>query len=44
MLRKLKEEVEEKGLILSNTENGKEGESRMIDACRCLESKITGIQ
>ena len=32
-MRKLQEEVEEKSLKLSTTENGKEGKSRMIASC-----------
>ena len=33
-MKKLKEEVEEKGLKLSVTENGKEGKSKMIASWR----------
>ena len=37
MMKKLKEEVEKKGLKLSVTENGKEGKSKMIASCGFLE-------
>ena len=33
VLKKLKEELEKKGLKLSVTENGKEGKSKMIASC-----------
>ena len=38
--KKCKEEVEEKGLKLSITENGKEGKSKMIASCGYLEEKL----
>ena len=37
MMKKLKEEVEKKGLKLSVTDNGKEGKSKMVASCRYLE-------
>ena len=40
VMRKLKEEVEEKGLKLSITETGKEGKSQMIASCGYLEEKL----
>ena len=40
VMRKLIEEVEEKGLKLSITENGKEGKSKMIASCGYLEEEI----
>ena len=39
MMKKLKEEVEKKGLKLSVTENGKEGKSKMIASCGFLENE-----
>ena len=39
-MKKLKEEVEEKGLKLSVTENGKEGKSMMIGSCGYLEDEL----
>ena len=38
--KKCKEEVEEKGLKLSITGNGKEGKSKMIASCGYLEEKL----
>ena len=38
-MKKLKEEVEKKGLKLSVAENGKEGKSKMIASCRFLENE-----
>ena len=40
VMKKLKEEVEEKGLKLSVTENGKEGKSKMIASCGFLENEL----
>ena len=40
VMRKLKEAVEEKGLKLSITENGKEDESKMIASCGHLEESL----
>ena len=40
VMKKLKEEVEKKGLKLSVTENGKEGKSKMIASCGFLESEL----
>ena len=40
VMRKLKEEMEEKGLKLSIMENGKEGKSEMIASCGCCERKL----
>ena len=39
-MKKLKEEVEKKGLKLSVTENGKEGRSKMIPSCGFLENEL----
>ena len=39
VMKKLKEEVEKKGLKLSVTENGKEGRSKMIASCGFLENE-----
>ena len=41
VMRKLKEEVEKKGFKLSVTENGKEGQSKMIASCGFLENEIS---
>ena len=40
VLRKVKEEVEEKGIKLSITEKSKEGKSLMIATCRYLEEQL----
>ena len=40
VMKKLKEEVERKGLKLSVTENGKEGKSKMIASCGFLENEL----
>ena len=40
MLRKLKKEVEEKGLKLSITEDGKEGKSKRITSCRYGQGRV----
>ena len=40
VMKKLKEEVEKKGLKLSVTENGKEGKSKMIASCGFLENEL----
>ena len=40
VMKKLKEEVESKGLKLSVTENGKEGKSNMIASCGFLEDEL----
>ena len=40
VVRKLKEEVEKKGLKLSVTENGKERKSKMIASCGFLEEEL----
>ena len=40
MAKKVKEEVEKKGLKLSVTENGKEGKSKMIASCGFLEDQL----
>ena len=42
-MKKLKEEVEKKGLKLSVTENGKEGKSKMIASCGFLENERSQI-
>ena len=42
-MKKLKEEVEKKGLKLSVTENGKEGESKMIASCGFLENELSQL-
>ena len=39
-MKKLKEEVEEKGLKLSVTENGKEGKRKVIASCGFLEDEL----
>ena len=39
-MKKLKEEVERKGLKLSVTEDGKEGKSKMIASCGLLENEL----
>ena len=41
VMKKLKEEVEKKGLKLSVTENGKEGKSKMIASCGFLEIELS---
>ena len=41
VMQKLKEEVEEQGLKLSVTENGKEGKSKMIASCGFLENELS---
>ena len=38
--KKLKEEVAKKGLMLSVTENGKEGKSKIIASCGFLEEEL----
>ena len=43
VMKKLKEEVEKKGLKLSDTENGKEGKSNMIASCGFLEQDLRRI-
>ena len=40
VMKKLKEEVERKGLELSVTENGTEGKSKMIAQCGFLEEEL----
>ena len=40
VMKKLKDEVERKGLKLSVTENGKEGKSKMIASCGFLEDEL----
>ena len=40
-MKKLKEEVEKKGLKLSVTENGKEGKSKMKASCGFLENELS---
>ena len=40
VMKKLKEEVDRKGLKLSVTENGKEGKSMMIASCGFLEDEL----
>ena len=40
VMKKLKEEVERKGLKLSVTENGKGGKSKMIASCGFLENEL----
>ena len=40
VMKKLKEEVEKKGLKLFVTENGKEGKSKMIASCGYLEEQL----
>ena len=39
-MKKLKEEVEEKGLKLSVTENGTEGKRKVIASCGFLEDEL----
>ena len=41
VMKKLKEEVEKKGLKFSVTENGKEGKSKMIASCGFLEIELS---
>ena len=40
VMKKLKEEVERTGLILSVTKDGKEGQSKMIASCCFLENEL----
>ena len=40
VMKKLKEEVDGKGLELSMTEGGKEGKSKMIASCGFLENEL----
>ena len=40
VMKKLKEEVEKKGLKLSVTENGEEGKSKMIASCGFMENEL----
>ena len=40
VMKKLKEEVERKGLKLSVNESGKEGKSKMIASCGFLEHEL----
>ena len=40
-MKKLKEEVEKKGLKLSVTANGKEGKGKMIASCGFLENELS---
>ena len=40
VMKKLKEEVEKKGLKLSVTENALEGKSKMISSCGFLENEL----
>ena len=40
VMKKLKEEVERKGLTLSVTDNGKEGKRKMIASCGLLEDEL----
>ena len=40
VMKKLKDKVEKKGLILSVTENGEEGKSKMIASCGFLENEL----
>ena len=40
VMKKLREEVDKKGLKLSVTENGKEGRSKMIASCGFLENGL----
>ena len=39
-MKKLKDKVEKKDLILSVTENGEEGKSKMIASCGFLENEL----
>ena len=41
VMKKLKEEVEKKGLKLSVTESGKEGRSKVIASCGFLENELS---
>ena len=41
VMKKLKEELEKKGLKVSVTENGKEGKSKMIVSCGFLEKELS---
>ena len=41
MMKKVKEEVEKKGLKFSVTENGEEGKNKMIASCRFLENELS---
>ena len=41
VMKKLKEQVEKKGLKLSVTENGSEGKSKMIASCGFLENELS---
>ena len=40
VMKKLKEEVQKKGLKLSVTEHGKEGKSKMVASCGFLENDL----
>ena len=40
VMKKLKEEVEKKGLRLSVTENGKEGKRKMVASCGFLDNEL----
>ena len=40
-MKKLKEEIEKKGLKLSVNENGKEGKSKIIASCGFLENELS---
>ena len=40
VMKRLREEVENKGLKLSANENGKEGKSKMIASCGFLEEEL----
>ena len=40
VMKNLKDEVGKKGLKLSVTENGKEGQSKMIASCGLLENEL----
>ena len=40
VMKKLKEEVEKKGLKMSVTENGKEGKSKMTASCGFLQNEL----
>ena len=40
VLKKLKKEVQEKCLKLSITEGGKEGKSKVMTSCKCLEVRF----
>ena len=41
VMKKLKEEVEKRGLKLTVTENGKEGKSKMIASCGFPENELS---